>query len=527
LTLLTQANLWSLGYVIFALVAIFGAYQTYRQKQFAHSEDEQLVVEDFSEPNMFVKILWGLLPACASVMLLAVTNQITQEVAAIPFLWVLPLTIYLLSFILTFESEQWYSRLWFSLALMIISGVYIWLILWDSEVHYLTELVIYVLLLFVCCMICHGELVKLRPHPNRLTSFYLMVSVGGALGGIIVNLVAPFIFVGYFELQWGVFICWLLLAILTVLFKPTTQNKRFHRASVIVVGLCTVAVGYFMSLSIQYFSARSLFETRNYYGTLRVDEINTDDNTYRAYNMIHGTTNHGFQFINPGLRREPTSYFTQESGIGLTYLNHPRRPAQLKVGVLGLGVGAQSAYNKAGDDFRFYEINPAVVDLAEGEGEFFSYLADAPGEVTVVLGDARLSLERELKRGENQEFDLLVLDAFTSDSIPVHLITKEAFLIYLQHLKPEGILAIDITNRHIDLRPVTVSIAEEFDLHYVIISHEGDGVQSAYTLWAILSRDDAFINSQLFNERSEDFDSMPEDFRLWTDDYSNLFSILK
>lgn len=522
-----QGELWSLGYAVFALIAIIGAYRTFKRKQVDEPENEAQVKDEIVEPGIFVKLFWGLLPACASVLLLAITNQITQEVAAIPFLWVLPLIIYLLSFILTFESRRWYSRAWFSLALIAISGVFIWLILWHPDVHYLTELVIYSLLLFVCCMICHGELVKLRPHPQRLTSFYLMVSVGGALGGVFVSLIAPFIFAGYFELQWGIFACWLLLAIVTSFTKRPSQNPRFHQFSVAMLVIGTVAVGYYLSVSVKNFSALSLYESRNYYGTLRVDEINSDNETYRAYNMIHGTINHGFQFINPEMRREPTAYFTQKSGIGLTYLNHPVRPEPLKVGVLGLGVGAQSAYNQTGDSFRFYEINPAVVDFAEGEGGYFSYLADAPGDVIVILGDARLSLERELERGENQEFDLLVLDAFTSDSIPVHLITREAFMLYLKHLKPNGILAIDITNIHLDLQPVVVHVAQEFGMDYAIIEHDGDGLQSSYTLWAILSKNSEFLASTPISERNQSVENISEDFRVWTDDYSNLFRILK
>ena len=527
LTLRTQGSLWSLGYGGFALLSLFGAYRTLKWQQADSPQKDAEIHPKSQEPTLFVKTLWGLLPASASILLLAVTNHITQEVAAIPFLWVLPLTIYLLSFILTFESKRWYSWRWYSLALVVISAVVIWMMLWRPRLEYVIELAIYASFLFVSCMVAHGELVKLRPSPDKLTSFYLMVSIGGALGGVFVNLIAPYIFSGYFELQWGILFIWILLFIVTVQFKPVKESKPIHQGSIAVLGILAVLVGYYMSVSVSQHSLYSLYEARNYYGILRVNEMNADNATYHAYNLVHGKINHGFQFISPEMRREPTAYFTQDSGIGITYLNHPQRPGALKVGVLGLGIGAQAAYNQSGDSFRFYEINPVVVDLAQGEGGFFSYLEDAPGETSVVLGDARLSLELELERGENQNFDLLVLDAFTSDSIPVHLITREAFVLYLQHLNPEGILAIDITNKHLNLVPVVQTLAREFGLYYAIIENEGDGLQSSYTLWAILSRKKDFIESEPIQSRNQESDTASFDFRLWTDDYSNLFTILK
>ena len=528
LTLNNQAKLWSVGYILFTVLGFFGAYQTYQRRQ----HDNQHVDAAEESPEVLksgwnIKVLWVLLPASASILLLAVTNQITQEVAAIPFLWVLPLTIYLLSFILTFGSERWYSRTWFSLVFAITSGLFIRLIVWYPDINYLAELVIYSALLFVACMIAHGELVKLRPHPKRLTSFYLMVSVGGALGGIFVNLIAPLIFVGYFELQWGVFLSWLLLGVVMFLLKDERQKPWLQRGSLVLTTMIIVLVGYYMNNSVQRYSSRTFYETRNYYGILRVKDQNQNDEIYHAYKMVHGSIIHGYQLINPEMRDLPTAYFTEESGIGITFLHHPKRPGNLRVGVLGLGVGAQAAYAQPGDTFLFYEINPAVVDLAEGEGGYFTYLADAKGDVTVVLGDARLSLERELEMGQNQQFDLLVMDAFTGDSIPVHLVTREAFVLYLQHLAPDGVLALDITNIHLDLQPIIVTVAEEFNLEYAIIRHQGDGLRSENTLWAILSRDKKFMNIPLINTRKRTVLGVPENFHLWTDDYSNLFQILK
>ncbi|MDK1080379.1 MAG: fused MFS/spermidine synthase [Anaerolineae bacterium] len=526
LTLRTQANTWSLGYALFALLAIYGAFKTYNRKQAKSPKEEAPPAESVPETGRLTKVLWLLLPASASVILLAITNQITQEVAVIPFLWVLPLTIYLLSFILAFDNERWYSRFWFTVALIIMSGFYIWLIIWDPDVYFQTELVIYSLLLFVCCMICHGELVKLRPDPQRLTSFYLMVSVGGALGGIFVNLIAPFIFTGYFELQWGIFACWLLLTFLIIKFKPPTQRKRTYQAIALVMILLSGTVGYYSSESIKEYSSYTLYETRNYYGILYVTESNIGREDYHAFKLTNGQIDHENQLINPDLRDIPTSYYNRESGVGLAFLVHPNRPNSLKVGGIGLGVGTIAAYIEPGDSLRFYEINPSVVALAEGQDDYFSYLTDAEGELTVILGDARLSLEKELNVGQNQEFDLLVVDAFTSDAIPVHLLTREAFEIYLQHLKTNGILAIHISNRHLDLRPVVVTAAQEFGLSYAVIEHESVDDQSNNSTWMILTRDQEFFDNPHISLASVEIENVPDNFRMWTDDYSNLFKSL-
>lgn len=528
LTLNTQAKLWSAGFVLFALLGLYGAYQTYTLRQTdrpqAQTPEERA---GRPKPGWDTKVLWALLPACASILLMAISNQITQEVAAIPFLWVLPLTIYLLSFILTFDSERWYSRTWFLPALAVTSGFFIWTINWKPDITYLTELGIYSGLLFTACMIAHGELVKLRPHPNQLTSFYLMVSVGGALGGLFVNLIAPFIFTGYFELQWGVFLCWLLLGAVMLQHKDEKEKPWLQRGSLILTGILTVLVGYYMISSVQSFSSGTFYQRRNYYGVLRVKDQNRNDETYRAYTMVHGTILHGYQLTHPDLKHLPTAYYTEESGAGVTLLRHPKRPGNLRVGILGLGVGAQAAYAQPGDTFRFYEINPAVIELAKGEGGYFSYLLDARGEVSVVPGDARLSLERELEMGQNQQFDVLVLDVFTGDSIPVHLLTREAFVVYLTHLAPDGVLALDITNIHLDLQPIILTIAEEFKLEYAIIYHGGDNLRSENSLWAILSRNKRFMSIPLISTRKRTVQELPTNFHLWTDDHSNLFEILK
>ncbi|MDP3185866.1 MAG: fused MFS/spermidine synthase [Anaerolineales bacterium] len=468
---------------------------------------------------------------------MATTSQISQEVAVIPFLWVLPLTIYLLSFILTFSSERWYLRPLYSLLLLIFSIAFIWVLL-QPLVNFVLQIAVYASLLFVSCMICHTELVSLKPAAEHLTTFYLMVSVGGAIGGIFVNLIAPYIFTGYWELSFGAALCWFLMMILSFYRRPTRQQvkppyPKLEFAHKALIGSVTVA---FVLFSIYYITgvfSDALLVARNFYGVIRVNEISPQDPELRAYSLVHGITQHGFQFEAADKRGLPTSYYTEEGGAGLAILNHPKYGQGMQVGVLGLGVGTLATYGQPGDVYRFYaqhllgEINPAVVRLAEGQAGYFSFLADSRAEVTVVLGDARLSLENELAAGERHNFDILVLDTFSSDAIPVHLVTREAFELYLQHLQPEGILALHITNHHLDLQPVIWQLADNYSLSRVLVDSEGDGVRGFRSIWMLLARDPALLDQPAIARNTTPLGEYKTPIRLWTDDYSNLFQILK
>jgi hypothetical protein len=245
--------------------------------------------------------------------------------------------------------------------------------------------------------------------------------------------------------------------------------------------------------------------------------------------MSHGITVHGLQFIDPELRSLPTTYYVRESGAGLAILNYPKYESgePMRVGLLGLGVGTLVAYARPGDEYRLYEINPVVADLAAGQGSYFSFLSESKGDITSVLGDARLSLERELAEGHPQNFDVLVLDTFSSDSIPVHLVTKEAFSLYLSHLAPDGIIAAHITNLHLDLQPVLWGLAQHHGLSIARVEYEGDSNGGYASHWVLLAPDPALLEIPAIRERSVDLRGSSTDIRLWTDDYSNLFQILK
>jgi hypothetical protein len=507
LTLRQQGWTWALGFVVFAMVAGLLSYRAREEQGVSHVE------VNADKPSASLRVLWLILAGTASLFLLSITNQISQEVAVIPFLWVIPLTMYLLSFILAFSDSRWYDRRLYALLFALTSLAALWALDKTATLNVLVQISIYALLLFLACMICHGELYRLRPHARHLTSFYLMVSIGGAAGGIFVNLVAPFIFTGY----WEFYLAWLLpIVLLIVMLLPHLSARVEVQARVMgasfVLGVLLLSFGL---------NQNALFAERNFYGLVRVREWQDS-----GYVMIHGVTLHGIQYFNEPYR--PTSHFMENSGVGLVLNNHPLRGNGLHVGVLGLGIGTLAAYSAEGDVYRFYEINPAAIRLAEGEGGFFTFLSEGKAEMVVVSGDARISLETELEAGENQQFDVLVLDTFSSDSIPVHLVTKEAFAIYLEHLKPGGIIAAHISNRHLDLQPVFWQMAQEYQFEILKVERYDNLDEGEFpSLWILLTHDPAIFDALPLESHAESFDGYSTSVRLWTDDYSNLFQLLK
>jgi MFS family permease len=550
LTLRAQAYLWSAAYVAFAISAAYLALRTYQRTP---GEDVQgsrggPPGED-QRPSMGVHVLWVALAACASTLLISVTSQITQEVAVIPFLWVLPLTIYLLTFVLAFSGGRWYSRRLYLIAFFVIGAVSVWMLVKWPPFSILTQIIVYTLLLFICCMICHSELFKLRPHPSFLPSFYLMIALGGAVGGIFVTLLAPYLFsTGFWELQWGFVACGVLLTFIMQSERTPAPSRRQRRSrrkrrrksrqpevperrtvkpvvtlSAVVVSLLGFAVVFIM----REISSQTLLARRDFYGVSRVWEINTDRSAPRAYQLTHGKTVHGFQFAANELRDVPTTFYAENSGAGLSILNHPTRPGKLRIGALGLGIGVMASYGQPGDAFRFYEINPDVIQIAEGEGGYFSFLTDSQADIHVIPGDARVSLERELGSNGPQNFDLLVLDAFSGDAMPLHLLTKEAIELYLKHLKESGIIAVNVSNRYFDLHLELYRLADELNLGTALIEDRGDAIQSYDSVWMLLTRQREFLELPAIAARSVQRPPIPASLPVWTDDFSNLLQILR
>jgi len=520
----TQGDLWSAGFVSLVLLV---AFITVRSRE-APTQTIQPFPSALSAPKPpgGIQVLWVALSACASIMLMAATNQITQEVAAIPFLWVLPLTIYLLSFILTFNGERWYSRLIFSFLLLVSSLQFIGIVIKLIPADLITSLGAYGFLLFTCCMICNGEAYSLRPHASHLTRFYLMLAAGGAIGGIVVNFVAPLIFNGYWELELGVSLCWLLLLIL-VFTRPNLLGKNIALAHQSLTLIATVFV-CFSSIHIIFFSkTNEQWATRNFYGVIHVKEIYPNDPERHSYLLTHGATVHGIEFTSLKKRRLPTAYYPPESGIGLAIRHYSQQGKGIHVGVLGLGTGTLASYGQPKDHYRFYEINPAIIALTKGQGGYFHFLQDSRAHINIILGDARISLERELAAGQKQHFDILAMDTFSSDSIPLHLLTKEVFAVYLAHLVTNGVLAIHISNRNLELQPVVWQLAQFYHLDAIRVNVSSRDFQ-VHSNWVLLSHNTALLSKLVAMDGADWLNNNNnKSLRLWTDDYSNLLQIIK
>jgi MFS family permease len=526
-TLAWQGRLWSISYGLYAILTIVNVVQSLRGTR---QGNESVPKRDLAKSTRLRSrqyTLWILLAMAASILLLATTSQITQEVAVIPFLWVLPLMIYLFSFILAFSSERWYSRRVFLILLFLFTVLAGWAMGLSESLPILLQSGIYSGALFCACMVCHGEVYRLRPPADRLTIFYLMVSIGGALGGVLINFVAPYFFKGFWELPLGFIFTWLLLVVVS--FKgrrPSSRKWVFILDSVLMISALLIACVRF-GQQVNSDLTGFLYTGRNYYGVIRVKSLGEEGDPFQRYALVHGVTIHGIQMVGPEKRDTPTAYFGETGGGGLTLINHPVRGKGMRVGILGLGIGTMAAYGQPGDVYRFYEINPLIVDLAEGQGGYFSFLADSQAKVEIVLGDARLSLEKELAASGTENYDVLVLDVFSSDSIPVHLLDREAFELYLQHLKPDGLLAVHISNRHLDLVPVVWTLADYFDLERVVIDDPGDNSVVFQSLWMVLARNQTMQQNQAIISRAKFMENYSPHLRLWTDDYSNLFQILK
>lgn len=463
-------------------------------------------------------LAWIALAACGSTVLLAVTNQMCQEVAVIPFLWILPLALYLLTFTLCFDHERWYHRGAWGLALAILGPVACAFLALGSQAPLAVTILVDTLVLVVCCMICHGELARSKPAPARLTSFYLTIAAGGALGGFFVAIVAPHVFSDFTEFP----LCLAATALLALnawrqagAFRNFNASPLFQRS--VVSGLALAAVVALVSAG-EGASDNDLRTVRNFYGILRIAEKDLDNPRFAKRTLTHGRIVHGFQYLIPDKRDWPTTYFGQHSGIGIamTYRPHP-----LKVGIIGLGAGTIAAYGRVGDLFEFYEINPAVDDLSR---DYFSYRRDSQARVTVALGDARVVLDRQ----PPQEFDVLVLDAFSSDAIPAHLLTIECADVYRRHLKPDGVLAIHISNRSLDLTPVVRGLAGHLGWRAALVTNPVDLTRGTVeATWVLVSANQAFWDSAPVQQGIAAWPANGRKPFVWTDDFTSLLQVLK
>ena len=489
---------WSFGYAAFAVLCGVLALAS------MNAESAQPLTQSTSFPSLRAQLGWLALAAMGSVMLLAVTNHITQNIASVPFLWVLPLALYLVSFILAFDHPRWYVRPLFVGLVALALPAMAWLV---PSLELATAVPVYLAGLFVACMFCHGELARARPNPVHLTRFYLMISLGGALGAVLVAIVAPLVLPGYFELG-------IALVVLALLVMP-----RLRWAGIAVALLTTVLV---VHGAWNYSRGMRVME-RDFYGVVRTAD---HDEPVRYRSMYHGAILHGGQLLDDAWRGTPADYFSPGSGYGTVFASlremRPHRP--LSVGVIGLGAGVLAAWMKPGDRLVFYEISPRVVDIARRE---FTFLADTAARTEVVLGDGRLSLEREPPRG----YDVIGVDAFSGDSVPMHLLTREAMAVYLKHLEPDGVIVFQATNRYIDLLPVVKRLAAEFGFEAVNVSdnpEEDEGPQYWYspTDQVIVTRNRRLLAWPRLARAAAPIADRP-DLPVFTDAHHNLLRILK
>ncbi len=577
LSLHNQAVIWSSGYALFTAVCVFAAWKSREGETAPRARTPQ---EDPPPPGLGSRLLWIGLSACASVLLLAVTSHLTQNVAPIPLLWIAPLSLYLLSFILCFESDRLYPR-WLFLPLLVAAlGTFTYGISWYENNLEIKKLIpALCAAMFVCCMVCHGELSRQRPHPRYLTQFYLMVSVGGALGGLFVAFVSPRIFTDYTELPAALVACAALTA--CVLWGPAARTPkparwltlsafallavaglayaadRYHwipetalvaarvylpwaaaaaGALALVAGamrlgplgirtamaLGTVAFAGYLGYSDVKKARVYVRSARNFYGVLHVRDDKQGEYGFPAERvLVNGTIDHGTQLLRPGSERMVTSYFGEGAGVNraIRTLREARGP--LRIGILGLGAGVTATLANKGDTLHYYEINPLILDIATHE---FGFYNACPCEKRVFMGDARLVLE-DLP---SEQLDFLAMDAFSSDSVPVHLLTSKAYDVYLKHLKPDGVLAVHISNRYLNLAPVVSQAMAGIGFHGRIIEDEATGAEyySAST-WTVLARDESFFNHGNFRAPEISPLAPQPGFQAWTDDFSNIIRILK
>jgi len=511
-----QAYVWSICYGVFILLCVITTFRAGNSPQVALEEESGPV----ERPTAGLYALWIALPAVASAMLLAITNHLSQNVAAIPFLWVLPLSLYLLSFILCFESSGWYKRFPYIPLLAVAIGSMCYSLGVDATGNLNLRVLVplFSLGLFTVCMVCHGELAMLKPHPRYLTHFFLMISIGGALGGITVGLIAPYIFNAYYEMPVGLVVCAVLIIIV---LKRDQELEWFHdwqQPAVIGAMVLTVALATYTGMQLHNFQKGARVLVRNFYGSLKVKDSGPRSDLEATRSLTHGTINHGEQYLNPIRRDLPTTYYGPNTGIGVAIHDRNKSHA-VRIGVIGLGTGTIAAYGRLGDYVRYYEINPAVRRLAHSQ---FSFLDDCRCQTEVAMGDARLSLERE----PPENFDVLAVDAFSSDSIPVHLLTREAMQLYFRHLKPDGILAVHISNRYLDLQPVVQGEAKATGHITRLVDTDDDESQDVFgATWVLVTATSPGFDAGVLQNSTEV--ESKRSVRLWTDDYSNLFQILK
>jgi hypothetical protein len=516
-----QAWIWSAGFVLFVLACGYAAYGTAKAGKSLDDQPATGRLNQRDKPGLRRRAAWIVLPALSCLMLLATTNYICLRVAAIPFLWIVPLSLYLLSYIICFDRPSWYRRVAWSATTALLVLAVASRAEWEHSLTAWTGISMgtwmrmgfYFTGMFAVCMVCHGELFRLRPSPNRLTGYYLSIAGGGAIGGILVGLVAPAVFNTYHE--WPIGLAGGYLAAVIALASCFVARRR---AAALICSALASIVGVAFIFQWQLDTDQHLALARSFYGVLEVNEVAVDDPLHHRFSMRSEGVLHGLQLADPDRRMTPLSYYGPETGIAQA-LKSLKSKSDLRIATIGLGAGTIAAFVEPGQSVCFYEINPDCERMARS---VFTFLRECRGQSEVVIGDGRLSLERQ----PPQNYDIIVLDAFSGHAVPAHLLTREAVELYLRHLRPDGILAFNVTNEFLDLSPVLTDHAKHFELQTVRVRSRGDQDKLLQpTDWMLLTRNKSFLNEH--SALAADSNSNGRKVRSWTDQCSNLFELLK
>ena len=579
----TQAYIWAGGFIIFIAVTIWCALHLVRKVSDAEHDtpSTEVPVESVRWSDRLSWIGWA---AIGTGLLAATTARLSADVPPVPFLWIVPITLYLLSFVVTFTTRSWYRPKLLAGLMMLMVAVALDLQTFGTQMKFGQFLVSHLVAVMVAFVICHGELYKSRPAPERLTDYYLTLAGGGALGTLWAAVVSPTLMDVDVDLAlfWSALICgvaanvfrrrdlaavlalWsgqLIALIVTPALRPADEASRWDNViGVVSTEWITVsmAVTAVVALAIYFrqrhttpwrptvtlavwalpiitagFYVKSSLNTppgtvanyRSFYGRINVVDYKFDDARANHRIMAHGTTNHGLQLTHPDYRHTPTSYYTQKSGVGRAFIRENQSYGR-NIGVVGLGVGTLATYGMTGDTMRFYEIDPEVIAAAE---EHFDFMQNSAADIEVALGDGRLLLEYEARTASHPPLDILVVDAFSGDSVPIHLITTEAFDAYLNRLAPDGVLVINISNRILDLRRAIEGTAREHDLYLAhIIDHPEQNESWHFgSEWLLLSRDRAALDSTVITKWTGI--ASPTDLRgpLLSDEFASLLPLLR
>lgn len=531
LSVRAQSSFWSISFFLYVICFVWCGAKTLKKpkkealKAMARARvgEQEDQMKPASTPfNEWFP--WVLLPACASLLLLAITNQISQNISVVPFLWVLPLSLYLLSFILCFSGTWSYNRRLWTPLFILSTGVVLYSRLVGLPMVF--QMVVYAALLLSACMLCHGELARLKPSPERLTLYFFLVSIGGAMGGLSVSVVAPMLFNDYWELHLGIVLTFLLIG--WFFYRGAVgQGKGAKNTSAVGWTVALLIIGFFLWRDVSERTHATIDQVRNFYGTLRVTEEDVGLITEKRV-MFHGDIVHGMQYTAKERRNHPTTYYGLESGLNYAIRRHPKRSAReanprdfipMRIGVVGLGVGTAAIYGLPEDVIRFYEIDPEVKGVAE---EHFTYLQNSLAQLEFDLGDARTVLENQ----DPQNFDVLIVDAFSGDAIPVHLITSEAFRLYLRHLNEKGVLAFHVSNKFMDLKPLILGLTKQAKLTIGYIPSSEDANRGTFEAhWILVSKDPDYFGDEVVRSALRPFPEYAE-YVVWSDDFSNLLDLL-